>query len=104
MIDPSVPTPDRMMRLIADGVIENAAFVLVVVVVGTESGKKIKIVNAAIFPDLKFISKIFPGATYISYPTSVSAVAFSKILSDNDTFGVFPPEALNPSQRKKVLI
>ena len=56
------------------------------------------------FPDLKEISKLFPGATYISYPTGVAAYAFFKAFKKIDNYGVFPPEALNSEIRRDVLI
>jgi hypothetical protein len=92
------------MQLVEDGIVENAVLMLVIEVVGKESGKKIKIRSSITFPDLKEITKIFPGATYISYPTGISAVAFARIISKIHTFGVFPPEALSANIRRDILI
>jgi saccharopine dehydrogenase-like NADP-dependent oxidoreductase len=99
-----VPTPKKMLDLIESGIIENAYLLLVVEVVGWESGKKIKIRSAITFPDLRKVSQLLPGATYISYPTGISAAIFSKIIPKINTFGVFPPEALGCEIRKEILI
>jgi saccharopine dehydrogenase-like NADP-dependent oxidoreductase len=101
---PGVPTPKQMIKLVKSGAIEYAVLVLVVEVVGKESGKDIKIKNSIAFPELKEISKKFPGATYVSYPTGLSAVAFTKAMLNIKDCGVFPPEALNPGVRKEVLL
>jgi saccharopine dehydrogenase-like NADP-dependent oxidoreductase len=101
---PGVPTPRRMIELVESGKIEYAIFVIVVEVLGEKFGKKIKIKNSVIFPELKEISKKFPGATYISYPTGLSAVAFAKAISNVKEYGVFPPETLNSRARKEILL
>lgn len=103
-IAPKIPTPSKMRQLVKKGVIEDAFFVLVVEVIGEEQGKRINVKSSTIFPSLKEISKIFPGANYISYPTGISAVSFSKIIPQIKSFGVFPPEALSSDIRKKILI
>lgn len=103
-ISPKVPSPAEMLKLIKNGVIENAVFSSLVECIGTQSGKKIRIRNIATFPDLKGIMKKFPGATYISYPTGIAAYAFSKVIKHIQTPGVFPPEALDFSLRRKVLL
>ncbi|MBW2995105.1 saccharopine dehydrogenase NADP-binding domain-containing protein [Candidatus Woesearchaeota archaeon] len=103
-IAPKIPTPKEMTEMIRKGIIENAAFVSVVEGIGKESGKKIKIKIAAIYPDLKHISKIFRGATYISYPTGLAVTCFTKILPEIEEYGVFPPEALSAKNRKTMLL
>ena len=103
-IAPRVPTPKEMIRLIKNKVVENAMYTSVIEITGKESGKNIKVKTTALFPDLKKISKIFPGATYISYPTGLSAAVFTKIIPKMGTPGVYPPEALNENIRKEILI
>jgi len=103
-IAPKVPSPTKMKQLIKNGVIENAIFALVVEVIGKEKGQDMKIKMSATFPDLKEIYKIFPGATYISYPTGTAAYSFSKIIPKMKSAGVFPPEALEDEMRKDVLL
>lgn len=103
-IAPRVPSPKEMVKLFKDRVVKNASLMLSVEVVGTREGKKLKNRNLATFPDLKKILKIMPGATYISYPTGVSAAAFFKIIPGLDSYGVFPPEALDENSRRNILI
>jgi saccharopine dehydrogenase-like NADP-dependent oxidoreductase len=103
-IAPKVPSPQKMKQMIDEGIIENAIFALFVEVTGKEYNQNIRIKMSAIFPDLKEITKIFPGATYISYPTGTAAYAFSKIVPKIKTAGVFPPEALSDDMRKEVML
>ncbi|MFH1511243.1 MAG: saccharopine dehydrogenase NADP-binding domain-containing protein, partial [Candidatus Woesearchaeota archaeon] len=103
-IAPKTPTPKKMMQLIREGIVENASFCLAVEVSGLENSRRIRITNTAIFPDLKRISKIFPGATYISYPTGVAAAAFAKAIPKIKDYGVYPPEAIDRHIRKEILI
>ncbi|MBN1792456.1 saccharopine dehydrogenase NADP-binding domain-containing protein [Candidatus Woesearchaeota archaeon] len=99
-----VPSPKEMMALMKKGVVENAIFISVVEGIGLESGRKIRMKSTIVYPDLKEIVKRFPGATYISYPTGISAAAFTKAMHMIKTTGVFPPEALEHDVRKEVLI
>jgi len=101
---PSVPTPKEMIDLMHKGVVEDAFVVLVVELDGKKFGKKVSIRSSIVFPTLKEIAKILPGATYISYPTGLSAFSFSKIIPLIEEKGVFPPEALNPDLRDRVLL
>ena len=59
---------------------------------------------SAIFPDLKAINKIFPGGTYISYPTGTAAYVFSALIPNIKKRGVFPPEALDSHVRKVAMM
>jgi saccharopine dehydrogenase (NAD+, L-lysine-forming) len=101
---PKIPSPQKLIKMMEKGIVDNAVFVSVVEGIGIESGKKIKVKNTVVYPDLRQISKIFKGATYISYPTGLAAYAFAKTLPDIKKYGVFPPEALDSHIRKKVLI
>lgn len=103
-IAPKVPSPKKMRELINKKIIENSVFVSVVEGEGVESGRKIKIKKAVVYPDLKNINKIMPGATYISYPTGLAAYAFLKALPKIRGKGVFPPERLSSDVRKEVLL
>ncbi|MBI4037308.1 saccharopine dehydrogenase NADP-binding domain-containing protein [Candidatus Daviesbacteria bacterium] len=103
-IAPPPPTPKEMVKLVEDGIVENATLVTVVDVGGSIGGKKIRIKNTVLFPDIKEVTHKFPGATYISYPAGIAAFAFSKIIAKITTPGVFPPEALSSDLRKEVLI
>jgi saccharopine dehydrogenase-like NADP-dependent oxidoreductase len=101
---PKIPSPNEMSRMIDNGIIENAVFISIVEGIGIEAGRRIKIKNTVVYPDLKQISKIIKGSTYISYPTGLTASAFSKIIPKIKEYGVFPPEALDAGLRKEVLI
>jgi len=101
---PTVPTPEEMIRLMRNGIVEDALVVLVVEVDGIKSGRKVSIKKSIIFPTLKEITKILPGANYISYPTGLSAFSFSKIIPLVEEKGVILPEMLNSELRNKVLL
>lgn len=103
-IAPKVPSPQKMKQMIDEGIIENAFFAISVEMVGKEQGQDMRIKMNAKFPDLKEITKKFPGATYISYPTGTAAYSFSKIIPKMKTAGVFPPEALDDDMRKEVML
>lgn len=103
-IAPKVPSPQKMKQMIDEGIIENAIFALSVELVGKEQKQDMRIKMSAKFPDLKEITKKFPGATYISYPTGTAAYSFSKIIPKMQTAGVFPPEALDDDMRKEVML
>ncbi|MFH0978852.1 MAG: saccharopine dehydrogenase NADP-binding domain-containing protein [Candidatus Woesearchaeota archaeon] len=102
-IIPPVPTPKEMLSLMKKGLVENGVYLCVMEIVGKDSGKPIKVKVVAKFPDLKFISKKFPGATYISYPTGLAAAAFAGIIPKVKEPGVIPPEALAANLRKQLL-
>lgn len=103
-IAPKVPSPQKMKQMIDEGIIENAIFALSVELVGKEQEQDMRIKMSATFPDLKEITKKFPGATYISYPTGTAAYSFSKIIPKIKTAGVFPPEVLEDDVRKEVML
>ncbi|MBW2964425.1 saccharopine dehydrogenase NADP-binding domain-containing protein [Candidatus Woesearchaeota archaeon] len=101
---PKVPTPKEMSALLENGVIEDAMFLSAVDGFGTQSGKKVRIRYVVRYPDLKKLPKAFRGSTYISYPTGVAAASFFKTIPKIEQKGVFPPEALDSSARKHVLL
>jgi saccharopine dehydrogenase (NAD+, L-lysine-forming) len=103
-IAPRTPSPKEMVEKIKKGAIEDAYFISLVEGIGTEAGKHIRIRSTAIYPTLKNITKKMRGATYISYPTGMAAVAFSRIIPKISKKGVFPPEALEAKLRKEVLL
>lgn len=103
-IAPKIPSPKHMKQMIDSGVIENAIFALFVEVAGKRKNQNMIVTMSAQFPDLKEITKIFPGATYISYPTGTAAYSFLKVIPKLKTAGVFPPEALEESARREVML
>ena len=100
---PPLPTPGQMIRMIREGRIKNAFFLSVVDVVGKKTGRKVKIRSVAKYPDIKQISRIIPGATYLSYPTGSAAAAFTSCFSKIKTGGIYPPEALPAAIRRDIL-
>ncbi|MBI2984884.1 MAG: saccharopine dehydrogenase NADP-binding domain-containing protein [Candidatus Kerfeldbacteria bacterium] len=103
---PRVPDPKTMIRLIRSGIVEQGTFLSVVETEGRVGRRHIRINAVARYPDLKKISRLFPGATYISYPTGVAAAAFALLHGRPGLMrqGVYPPEALDSSARKAVLL
>ncbi len=103
-IAPSVPSPREMVKMMKKGVIEEALYMAVVEITGKQGGKKMKIKNTVIYPNLEEIMKKMPGATYISYPTAVSVASFIKVFPKIKKYGVFPSEALSSKIRRDILI
>ena len=98
----AVPTPEATMALVRDGVVRNANLVVSVEVTGTVRRRKRLARVTAVYPDLKEILRRAPGATYISWPTAISAVAFTRALIRHDRPGAIPPEALPAELRARV--
>ena len=98
----AVPTPEATVALVRDGVIRNAHLVVSVEVTGIVRRRKRKARITAVYPDLKEILRRAPGATYISWPTAISAAAFTRALIRHDQPGVIPPEALPAELRARV--
>lgn len=96
-----IPTPKQMSELIEKNIIEYAQTAIVVEAIGKKSGRKSSIKTSVVFPNLREIQKKSPGATYISYPTGLSAASFTKIIHEIKKSGVFPPESLESGIRKK---
>lgn len=101
---PPVPSPKEMQKLIRTGIIENAFYLAVIDIIGKQGGKKMRMRNVVVYPDLNEIAKRMPGATYISYPTAVAVASFAKIIPQIKMRGVFPPEALTSKIRRDILI
>lgn len=101
---PDVPTPKEMLGLIKKGVFKESEVVIAVELLGKKFGKKISLKSSVRFPSTAEINKIFPGATYISFPTGLSAYCFSKIIPKTQEKGIYPPEALNPEKRHNALL
>lgn len=100
---PKIPNPTKMMKMLDSGTIENAVLACSVEVTGRENGKRIAIRSSVVYPTIKQISKKFPGATYVSYPTAISSLAFYKSMQLVDRNGVFAPESLHKKVRDNVL-
>ena len=98
-----VPSSDEMKRLIRDGSVKDARLVMAVEVRGKKDGSPSVVKSVVRCPTLKEIMRLCPGATYVAYPTAVSAAAFSRIIHEIDEPGVRPPETLEKPLRAKVI-
>ncbi|KHO48384.1 MAG: saccharopine dehydrogenase [archaeon GW2011_AR5] len=100
---PAIPDPTMMIKLLKEGTIENAVLACSTEVSGRKDGRKVSIRSSIVYPTIRQISKEFPGATYVSYPTAISAFAFYKSMHLVDSNGVFAPESLSKSVRENIL-
>ena len=99
-----VPTPKEMNTLYKEGFIKNAVFASSIEVIGYQRDAKILIKKTAIYPDLKTIFKKMKGSSYIAYPTGIAVASFARIIPQLTKKGVYPPEVLDSSMRKHILI
>jgi hypothetical protein len=58
-----------------EGYLEDAQFALQVQAVGSIAGEKAASTRYVIFPGQRTLSKVLPGATYVTYPAAMSLVA-----------------------------
>jgi saccharopine dehydrogenase-like NADP-dependent oxidoreductase len=100
---PPVPSPDETRALVKRGVLRNAAFVAVVEADGRVGRRRVGRRADAVFPDLRAVMRLAPGANTISYPTALAAAAFARLVPGLGLRGVFPPEALEAPARRAVL-
>jgi saccharopine dehydrogenase-like NADP-dependent oxidoreductase len=100
---PDVPTSKEMVGIVKKGVLENGFFGVFVETLGKVVGKKVLVKSYTVFPSQKMINDILPGATYITYPTGVCAIAFLKAIYKRKMQGVLPPEAFNKKIREKIV-
>ncbi len=100
---PQVPSPKDMRKLLREGRIERADLVVSIEAKGKKNKTSRCIRLTAAFPDLRGISRRFPGATYIAYATGIAAAGFARTLPMVDQPGVFPPEALSKDVRRNVI-
>jgi len=96
------PTTKEFIKIINQGIIEDAFFGLFVDCKGFLRNNKILMKTYLTFSQ-KIINKKLYGANYISYPTALCSVLFLKSVYKKRLYGVFPPEALPKSARKKFL-
>ncbi len=102
---PNPPAGKKFLRLLEEGVVEDGVFGIFVDVYGSVSNRQARSRYFVIFPSQKKILSLMPGATYISYPTSVCALSFLKafLKKGRGLKGIFPPENLPRHVRKKAL-
>jgi len=98
-----VPSAEEMRQLIRDGSVKDARLVMAIEVCGKKDGSRAVVKYFVRCPTLKEIARTCPGATYVAYPTAISAAAFSRIVLEIDEPGVRPPETLEKPLRAKVI-
>ncbi len=101
---PAVPNREKMKNLISSGMVKSGVFLAVAEVYGKYKKNNFCMKSVAAFPEISQISRLFFGATYISYPTAVAAAAFAQVIPIIPHFGVYAPEGLDAIIRKKVLM
>jgi saccharopine dehydrogenase-like NADP-dependent oxidoreductase len=97
------PSPQKTIDFIRRGIIEEGLLSIAVEVVGTKQRRKKIVRKDIISPSLTTITKKQPGATYISYPAGAATASFLLAIPHIQRKGVFPPEALSPQIRRRVL-
>lgn len=102
-IIPPTPSPKEMLSIVKKGRIKEARFGIVIEMNGKKRNRVLTKRKWLVFPSIFRISKIMPGATYISYPTGLAAYLFAKNLPDADFTGVIPPEGLEPKIGARIL-
>lgn len=93
-----------IIQKIKEGVLEEATFGLVVECSGKIKGERKTLRGYLIFPSIRELTKIAPGSTHVSYPTAFVAGVMAKFIKKIQSIrqGVFAPEALPESIRRKI--
>ncbi|MGC8812457.1 MAG: saccharopine dehydrogenase family protein [Candidatus Aenigmatarchaeota archaeon] len=94
------PTTKEFIKIIKEGIIEDAFLGLFVDCKGYLGNNRILMKSYLTFSQ-KMINKKLFGTNYISYPTALSSVLFLKSIHKKRIYGVLPPEALPKAARKK---
>ena len=100
---PPSPTPEEVLRMVREGELEDAYFAIEVAAEGEVGGEPAVSRRFVLFPSQRRVNELLPGATYITYPTALCAVALLRALRGRRLRGVFPGEALPRHVRKLVL-
>ncbi|UNQ73668.1 saccharopine dehydrogenase family protein [Infirmifilum sp. NZ] len=95
--------PLEAIRAVEEGDLEDAFFALKVVVEGEVGGARAVSSRSVVFPSQRRVNELMPGATYITYPTALVALAVMRVLRGRRLAGVYPPEALPGVVRRGVL-
>lgn len=95
--------PREVLKAVEEGDLEDAYFAVKVVVEGEVGGEKALSSRAVVFPSQRRVNELLPGATYITYPTALAALAILKQVRGRRLSGVYPPEALPGVIRRAVL-
>lgn len=94
---PEVSTSEEIKKY------KTAQFAMLVQAEGKKNHKDCVAKCWVVFPQQEKIDKMNIEANFITYPTALSAKLFVMTLHDIKENGVFPPEALNKSVRKKIV-
>lgn len=100
---PSSPAPEEVLRMVQEGELEDAYFAIEVVAEGEVSGEPAESRRLVLFPSQRRVNELLPGATYITYPTALCAVALVRALRGRRLRGVLPGEAL-PRYIRRLLL
>jgi hypothetical protein len=99
---PHTPTPRLVARLIRRGVLQNARFAAAVLVRGVKKEQPVLLRWDVEFPSLYQIRQRGLFSTPVAWATAQLASLFVKHFPREEA-GVFPPEALPPEVRQKIL-
>lgn len=99
----STVNPAEVDAALKRGDLEDAYFAIHVVAEGEVSGEKALARRYVFFPSQRRVAQLMPGATYITYPTAVCALAMLKAVKGRRLRGVLPPEVLPRPLRRLVL-
>lgn len=114
---PDVPSLEEMKKLVEAGKVLDAYFWVAIEVSGTEVTKVENLVTKEatthqrkktlrayiLFPSQSEINKIYPGANYVSYAAGLSAAIFAASIPSLSKKGVYPPEALEVTERDSIV-
>ncbi|MBI4119341.1 MAG: saccharopine dehydrogenase NADP-binding domain-containing protein [Parcubacteria group bacterium] len=105
---PDVPTPEEMKKIAASGKLRDAHFWATVLVSGSVNvekreaekpeRKKKEFRADILFPAQSEVSKLLPGANYISYAAGLTAAAFARDIPAMAQKGIYPPEAIDTEE------
>ena len=103
---PHTVSPRAIAKLIRRGVLQNARFVAVILVNGTQRNKAddnaVRVRTDCVFPTLYQIRRQGLFATPVAYATAHVAAQFVKFFP-RETPGVFAPEMLEPGIRRAII-
>lgn len=98
----STVDPAEVDNALREGDLEDAFFAIQVIAEGEVSGERALSRRYVMFPSQRKVAQTMPGATYITYPTAICALAVLKAVKGRRLRGVLPPEALPRPLRKLV--
>ncbi|MEM2677359.1 MAG: hypothetical protein QXU62_01840, partial [Thermofilaceae archaeon] len=100
---PPSPRPSDVLRVCREGELEDAYFAIEVTAEGEAGGEPAESKRFVFFPSQRRVNEILPGATYITYPTSLCVAALLYSVKGRRLQGVLPGEALPRYFRRGLL-